>query len=143
MAALTTSASMHDSGAVIPLQRMVKERHLTVFYELMDAAYDAKEVDEESRALGRIPIIDKNLRRNAAQEKELAKLSFSRLDVDKALVDVDRRRRFRARSSAERVNARLKENNEIRSIRLRGYLKVHTTLMLGVLVQFSKAILSL
>ena len=141
--ALTTSASMHDSGAAIPLMRMVRERQLKVKYELMDSAYDAKEIYDESKELGRVPIIDKNLRRGAAEEKRLEQLPFSRINVDHALVDIDRRRRFRDRTCAERVNARLKENNEMRSVRVRGHPKVHATLMISLLVQFSKGILCL
>jgi hypothetical protein len=38
-----TSASMHDSGAAIPLAQMSAQR-VTSLYDLADAAYDAKEI---------------------------------------------------------------------------------------------------
>jgi hypothetical protein len=145
VAALTTSASMHDSGAAIPLMRLTAQRGLTVCYDLMDAAYDAEEIRAESQALGHVPIIDANLR-SAAQKAErdrLARLDFSRLDVDRALVECDRRRRFKARTAAERVNARVKEDPGVRLVRVRGQAMVHAVLMSSLLVVFVKALLCL
>ena len=143
--ALTTSASMHDSGAAIPLMRLARQRGVTVLYDLMDAAYDAPEIYEESRELGHVPIIDVNSRSAAkkAEEERLARLDFSRLDVERALVDTDRRRRFKARTAAERVNSRLKDAPANRLVRLRGHPKVHAQLMCSVLVIFAKALLCL
>jgi len=145
IAALTTSASMHDSGAAIPLMRLARQRGVTVLYDLMDAAYDAPEIHEESRELGHVPIIDMNCR-SAAQKAEtqrLACLDFSRLDVERALVESDRRRRYKARTAAERVNSRVKEAPDVRFVRLRGHPKVHARLMCSVLVIFAKAVLCL
>jgi len=145
VAALTTSASMHDSGAAIPLLRVARQRGLTILFDLMDAAYDAPEIHEESRELGHVPIIDINRRSAAkkAEEERLARLDFSRLDVERALVDTDRRRRFKARTAAERVNSRLKDAPANRFVRLRGHPKVHAQLMCSVLVIFAKALLCL
>lgn len=145
VAALTTSASMHDSGAAIPLMRLTAQRGVTVCYDLMDAAYDADEIRAESQTLGHVPIIDTNLRSavQKAERERLARLTFSRLDVDRALVDCDRRRRFKARTAAERVNARLKEDPGVRLVRVRGHEKVHAVLMSGLLVVFAKALLCL
>ena len=145
VAAITTSASMHDSGAAIPLMRLAEQRKVYVLYDLMDAAYDAEEIRAESEALGHVPIIDQNLRRAdlKAERERLAHLEFSRLDVDRELVAPDRRRRFKARTVAERVNARLKEDPSVRLVRLRGHPKVHALLMTGVLVVFAKALLCL
>ncbi|KAF0188633.1 MAG: IS4 family [Desulfobulbaceae bacterium] len=39
---------------------------VTYLYNLMDAAYDAKRIDEISQKLEHIPIIDKNARGNEA-----------------------------------------------------------------------------
>ena len=145
VAALTTSASMHDSGAAIPLMRLAVQRGVTVLYDLMDAAYDAEEIHAESQALGHVPIIDVNTRSAAqkAERERLARRDFSRLDVERALVEPDRRRRFKARTAAERVNARLKEQPSVRLVRLRGHPKVHALLMCGLLVVFAKALLCL
>lgn len=145
VAALTTSASMHDSGAAIPLMRLARARGVTVLYDLMDSAYHAEEIEAESRALGHVPIIDVNSR-SAAQKAEterLTRLEFSRLDVERALIDPDRRRRYNARTSAERVNSRLKDAPDARHVRFRGHAKVHARLMCSVLVIFAKALLSL
>jgi hypothetical protein len=145
VAALTTSASMHDTGAAIPLMRLACARGLTVLYDLFDAAYDAAEIRAEAHALGQVPIIAVNVR-SAAQKAEVERLAqrdFSRLDVEQALVETDRRRRFKARSAAERVNARLKDDQSTRLVRLRGHPKVHALLMCSVLILFAKALLSL
>lgn len=145
VAALTTSASMHDSGAAIPLMRLAAQRGLTVLYDLFDAAYDAEEIRAEAQALGQVPIIAANVR-SATQKAELERLAkrpFSRLDVEQALVETDRRRHFKARSAAERVNARVKEMPGTRLVRLRGHPKVHALLMCSVLVIFAQALLAL
>jgi hypothetical protein len=145
VAALTTSASMHDSGAAIPLMRLAVQRGVKVLYDLFDAAYDAEEIRAEEQALGQVPIIAANVR-SATQKAELERLAqreFSRLDVEQALVETDRRRRFKARSAAERVNARVKETPGVRLVRVRGHAKVHALLMGSVLVVFAKALLCL
>jgi hypothetical protein len=140
---LTTSASMHDSGAAIPLMRLARQRGVTICYDLMDSAYDMPEIHAESLELGHVPIIDANSRsaERKAESERLARLDFSRLDVERALVEPDRRRRFKARTSVERVNSRLKDAPEIRNIRVRGHPKVHARLMCGLLVIFAKALL--
>lgn len=145
VAALTTSASMHDSGAAIPLMRLAAQRGVRILYDLMDAAYDAEEIRAESHALDHVPIIDANSRSAAvkAERERLAGLEFSRLDVERALVDQDRRRRFKARTAVERVNARLKDDPGVRLVRLRGHAKVHALLMSSLLVVFAKALLCL
>ena len=66
-----TSASVHDSQAAIPLATMTAGR-LVNLYDLMDSAYDAAEIRAHSRALGHVPIIDVNPRRDAALKDELA-----------------------------------------------------------------------
>jgi len=123
--AVTTSASLHDSQPAIPMGKVTAER-VTSWYDLMDSAYDAKEIHEASRELGHVPIIDVNRRRGKA-----------------APMESDRARRYRHRSSAERVNARLKDDCGGRNVRVRGAPKVHTHLMFGVLVIFAEAILAL
>ena len=45
---------------------------LVNLYDLMDSAYDAAEIRAHSRALGHVPIIDVNPRRDACLKKELA-----------------------------------------------------------------------
>ena len=62
LAAILSSASLHDSQAAIPLMQKVAER-ATVLYDLADSGYDAGEIKEFSRKLGHVPIIDRNKRR--------------------------------------------------------------------------------
>ena len=66
-----TSASLHDSQAAIPLATITSER-TTNLYDLMDSAYDAPQIHEHSKALGHVPIIDRNPRRNKALKEEIA-----------------------------------------------------------------------
>ncbi len=67
---LLTSASLHDSQAAIPLATQTGQR-VTYLYELMDAAYDAKQVHEFSKSMGHVAIIDPNPRRDAALKEAL------------------------------------------------------------------------
>ena len=123
--AVTTSASLHDSQSAIPMMKRTAER-VPSWYDLMDSAYDAKDIREVSLELGHVPIIDANRRRGSVPPME-----------------PDRARRYRSRSSAERVNARLKDDCGGRTVRVRGAPKVHTHLMFGVLVIFAEALLAL
>jgi hypothetical protein len=123
--AVTTSASLHDSQVAIRMGKMTAEQ-VDSYYDLMDSAYDAKEIDEASREPGHVPIIDANPRRGKVPPME-----------------PDRARRYRQRSSAERVNSRLKDDCGGRTVRVRGKPKVHMHLMFGVLVIFAEALLGL
>ncbi len=125
---LLTSASLHDSQVAIPLARMTASR-VTNLYDLMDSAYDAPEIADDSRALGHIPIIDANPRRGgkAAATAE----ARARRRAGYALAeDV----RYNQRSSAERVNGNLKDNCGGAHVRVRGAAKVFCHLMFGILV---------
>jgi hypothetical protein len=115
VSAILTSASLHDSQAAIPLAQMTRER-ITNLYDLMDAAYDAKEIDAFSRRLGHVPLIDPNPRRGELRE-----------------LDPAAQRRFGERSTVERVNSNLKDNFGGTFVRVRGALKVMCHLMFGVL----------
>ena len=125
VAALTTSASVHDSQVAIPLMRQTSAR-IRYCYDVMDSAYDAGAIREVSASLGHVPIIDPNARRHGV-----------------APLEPDRRRHLNARSASERFNARLKDDCGGRIVRLRGHQKVHTYLMCGVLVIFAEAVLGL
>jgi len=144
IAAFTTGAQLHDSQGGIPLLRLVQAR-VTACYDLLDSAYDAKEIRAVSQAGGHVPIIDANRRRteSKAERARLAKLPCSRLAVERALVETDRRRRFAARTAVERFNSALKDNCGARLIRVRGIEKVHALLMCGLLVIFADAVLAL
>ena len=120
---VTTSASIHDSQVAIPMAKRTAER-VTSLYDLMDSAYDAKEIKRVSRELGRVPIIDPN--RRPAKSIPLEPASVLR---------------FRERSVAERGNGRLKDEFGCRCLRVRGHKKAHLHVMLGILALFADQLL--
>jgi len=115
LAAILTSASPHDSQVAIPLMQMTSER-ATILYDLADSAYDAPEIKDFSKKLGRVPIIDPNKRRG--EEIELSPAQ---------------KIRYRERSTVERGNSDLKDNYGARHIRVKGHEKVFCHLMFGVI----------
>jgi hypothetical protein len=56
-----TSASVHDSQVAIPLMKLTSGK-IAYCYDLMDAAYDAAQIWEQSKELDHVPIIDRNPR---------------------------------------------------------------------------------
>ena len=122
LAAVTTSASMHDSQAAIPLSRLTA-RSVSVFYEIMDSAYDAELIRKNAADLGRVAITEKNGRGHR-----------------KPAWEPDRERRFQHRTQSERFNADLKDNHGGRHVRVRGQPKVHAHLMFGLLVICAEAL---
>lgn len=125
VAAVMTSASLHDSQAAIPLMQMAAER-VTGLYDLADAAYDCKEIREFSESLGHVPLIDRNARGGEAGPFAPAE-----------------KIRYRERSAVERCNSELKDNYGARNVRVRGHLKVFLHLMLGVVALTSKALFNM
>lgn len=125
ISAFVTSASLHDSQAAIPLIKRTSEK-VTYLYDLMDAAYDAKRIEEVSRSFGHVPIIDKNGRGNEA-------LPMAPHEAE----------RYKIRSSAERANSRLKEDFGANNVMVKGHAKVSLHLMFGVIALFSDQLLRL
>lgn len=125
LSALLTSASVHDSQAAIPLATMSAER-VESLYDLMDAAYDSKDIHEHSLSLGHVPIIDPNARNGEGRGLDPAK-----------------RRRLDERSTAERGYSLLKEGFGARNIRVRGHVKVFAHLMFGLLALAAARLLNL
>lgn len=115
IAALLSSASMHDSLAAIPLS-LISAARVTNLYDLMDAAYCSLELHEHSRSLNHVPLIDHNPRGGAKE-------AFDPADAI----------RYNERSAAERSNARLKDEFGGRCVTVRGGTKVMGHLMFGVL----------
>ncbi len=123
-----TSASVHDSQVAIPLATMTAAR-VTNLYDLMDAAYDDAAIKQHSRDLNHVPIIDINPRVTPGLKQELAdEAKRQRLVGHRLAEDV----RYGERSTAERVNARLKDHHGGRTVQLRGAAKVMCHLMFGV-----------
>lgn len=116
VAAVLSSASMHDSLAAIPLSHLSAQR-VTNLYDVMDAAYCSADLREHCRDLGHVPLIDHNPRRGEKKEFE----------PHEAI-------RYNERTVAERTNARLKDEFGGRTIRVQGATKVQSHLMFGVLV---------
>jgi hypothetical protein len=99
-------------------------QRVTSLYDLMDSAYDAKEIKQVSRDLGHVPIIDPN--RRPANSVPLEPASAVR---------------FRERTTAERGNSRLKDEFGCRHLRVRGHAKAHLHVMLGILALFADQLL--
>ena len=115
ISALLTSASVHDSRAAVPLSLMSAQR-VTSLYDVMDAAYCSVEMQEHSRSLGHVPLIDHNPRGGLKDEFEPADAI-----------------RYKERTVAERSNARLKDEFGGRNVMVKGPVKVMGHLMFGVL----------
>ena len=129
ISAILTSASTHDSQVAIPLAKMSHERVINL-YDVMDSAYDVPQIHDMSRQLGHIPLIDVNPRRNQALKNEMtAENKRCRLVGHKTAEVI----RYNERSTAERVNARLKDEFGGRVVRVRGHAKVMCHLMFGIL----------
>lgn len=120
-----SSASLHDSQVAIPMMKLSTER-VTYLYELMDSAYDAKAIYEVSKALGHVPIIDRNPRRGDALPMTPAEAM-----------------RYNERSAAERFNSRLKGEFGGETVMVRGHKKVKLHLMFGVIAIFADQLLRL
>ena len=126
---LLTSASVHDSQAAIPLATLTARR-VTSLYDLMDSAYDAPEIRAFSQKLGHVPIIDLNPRRRAEVKAERKREALAERCIGHLSPQA---RRYRERSTVERVNGRLKEEFGGRHVRVRGPDKVMCHLMFGIL----------
>lgn len=123
----TTSATLHDSQAAIPLMKMTNSRVGTVFYQLMDKAYFAELIFKAAAALGQVAIVPaKNYQTKPAVP-----------------LDPAQKKRFQNRTTVERFFCELKENHGGNHIRVKGWAKVHAHLMCGVLTIFALACLRL
>lgn len=123
LSAVLTSASVHDSQVAIPLMKLTSDK-VMYCYELMDAAYDAAQIWEQSRELDHVPIIDRNPR-----GKESTPMA-----PHEAV-------RYNERTVSERCNSRLKEEFGGRCVMVRGPHKVMMHLMFGLLALFADQLL--
>jgi hypothetical protein len=127
--ALLTSASLNDSQAAIPLATMTARR-VANCYDLMDACYDAPEIAAACRDLGRVPIVPEQPRRDKKKKEEMAAEAKARRAIN---FETPEQVRYRQRTTAERVNARLKDEFGGRFVRVRSHAKVMCHLMFGIL----------
>ena len=137
ISAVLTSASVHDSQVAIPLATMSTQR-VIYFYELMDAAYEAHHITEQSRHLGHVPIVDPKAPGGPKNPAEAVPLGKGKRELGWA-----EQERYKERSMVERVNARLKDEFGGRNVRVRGAAKVMAHLMFGVLALTADQILRL
>ncbi len=139
VSAIVTSASVHDSQVAIPLATLSKTK-VTNCYDLMDAAYDVSGIFKHSNSLGHVPLIDQNPRGDKALGEALEAELLARKTLNWSPAE---QVRYNARSAAERVNARLKDEFGACKIRVRGQTKVTCHLMFGVLVLAADQIMKL
>ncbi len=123
LSVVLTSASVHDSQVAIPLMKLTAAK-VTSCYDLMDAAYDAAQIWEQSRELGHVPIIDCNPR-----GQEIVPMA-----PHEAV-------RYNERTSAERCNGRFKDEFGGRSVQVRGSDKVMMHAMFGIITLFADQLL--
>lgn len=136
---IVTSASVHDSQVAIPLAAETATK-VTSLYDLMDSAYDCPQIIQFSEGLGHVPIIDKNTRRNTQAKADLEQEAKAQRAINMVPPE---KVRYNQRSSAERVNSRLKDEFGGRVIRVRGHAKVACHLMFGILALTADALLNL
>ena len=127
---ILTSASLHDSQVAIPLAETTNQK-VNSLYDLMDSAYDSPIIEQHSRSLGHVPIVDINPRGNKKRKQEL-KGEAKRLNAVNLKNPVNVR--YNERSNVERVNGRLKDEFGGKTVRVRGHAKVLAHLMFGILV---------
>jgi hypothetical protein len=137
ISAVLTSASVHDSQVAIPLATMSTQR-VTYCYALMDAAYEAHHIVEQSRQLGHVPIVDPKAPGGPKSQAKAIPMSKPKRELTWAEQD-----RYKERTMVERVNARLKDEFGGRNVRVRGAAKVMAHLMFGVLALTADQLLKL
>ena len=123
LSAVLTSASVHDSQVAIPLMKLTSGK-VTYCYDLMDAAYDAAQIWDQSRELDHVPIIDRNPR-----GKDVIPMAPHEAE------------RYNERTASERCNGNLKEDLGGRCVMVRGADKVMMHLMFGMLALFAGQLL--
>lgn len=135
---ILTAASLNDCEAAIPL---AEKSHGLVrnLYDLMDSAYDVREVKEHSFSLGHIPIIDKHARSKAQKRDKNSEQKRRRILNAYTAED----RRYKERFSKERFNGLFKDFYGGRNIYYKGAEKVFCHIMFGVLALTASTFLRL
>ena len=129
ISAVLTSASVHDSQVAIPLMTLSSQR-VDYLYELMDSAYDAEHIHNQSKQLNHVPIIAIHSRRGAKKPSQMPKVFPAKPTPQLTWAEQER---YKIRTMSERVNARLKDEFGASHLRVRGAVKVMAHLMFGVL----------
>jgi hypothetical protein len=129
ISAILTSASVHDSQVAIPLMTLSSKVAINL-YDLFDAAYYDKRIENYSKSLHHVPIIDINPRRDAELKNELELESKARKNLNFKMPEEIR---YNERTTVERVNARIKDEFGAKKVRVKGGTKVMCHLMFGLL----------
>jgi hypothetical protein len=128
LAAVVTSASLHDSQVAIPLA-VKTDKVSKNFYDLMDSAYNVGGIIEHSKSLGHVPIVghwSKNSEAKAEKESEdKRRRVLNWFPADEM--------RYNERRKGERFNALFKDYYGGCSVRVKGHTKVNCHLMFGIL----------
>ena len=125
LSVVLTAASVHDSQVAIPMIKMTSAK-VNYLYDLMDPAYDARQIYEVSKSLGHVPIIDKNSR-----GKDIPPMAPHEAA------------RYNERTAVERFNSRIKEEFGAKNVMVRGAQKVKLHLMFGVLALYADHLIKL
>ena len=96
--ACVTGANVHDCMLAIPMEKMTEQR-VVFCYSLMDPAYDAQVITNFILSSERVPIIDRNKRKNK----------------DRPSLDPARKERYKIRTTVERSYSHLKEQPHTKS----------------------------
>ena len=116
ISAILTSASVHDSGVAIPLEKITSGR-VHSLYSLMYSGYVSQEIEDEIKEAGKVPIIYPKKPRGG----ELVPLEPPSAE------------RYKIRTTVERTNSTIKDDFGGRHFRVKGYTKVFAHLMFGIL----------
>lgn len=135
VAAIMTSASLNDCEAAIPL---IRKSHQTILnlYDLMDAAYDHKEIRQEVRSSGRIPLIATCPHNPTQKDEKIAEIERKRILNFETVEDKQYKKRF----PTERFNALFKDFHGGRNIFFKSYEKVKCHVMFGLLTMTASLI---
>jgi hypothetical protein len=110
-----SSASVHDSSVSLILEE-ITGRRVESCYTLADSAYDCAEIKMDIEKRGKVAVIDSNPRRSREKQE----------------FDPPKKERYKERTTAERLNAQLKDNFLGRNIFVRGAKKIMSHIMFGV-----------
>jgi hypothetical protein len=101
---------------------------VTHCYDLIDAAYDSPLIKQQGESLGHVPLIDENPR-SKVRKAEIKDEQQGRCRTGyKTAKDI----RYNERSTVEGVNGRLKDDFDVKMVRVKGHAKVMSHLMFGV-----------
>ena len=114
-----TSASMHDSQAMIPLAQQAAER-VPHYFDLADAAYDSRIIRSVCEELGTIPLIDVNRRWNGDAAHNGMSLTEAKI--------------YEQRTSAERFFSHVLDSHGGKTVRVKLPEKIVLHLGFGMLV---------